>query len=453
MSRASPLDAGVHAIAQAVRGGRLSAGSVVRAALERITDRDAQIHAVHTTFDARALEDARRVDDAVRAGREPGPLAGVPFLVKSNFDVAGYPSVAGSPARLALCAARADAASVARLCAAGAVPIGATHMDELACGATGVNPHFGAVRLPTDPARMSGGSSSGSAAAVAAGYTPLALGSDTNGSIRAPAALCGVWAVKPGNGQVDMRGCLPYAPSLDVAGGFARSFADLTALYEVLLGPVTRAHGVRAPLRVAVLTGGFRQFASDDARRAVQRATTCFEDAGEVEIGEDVLDGIRTAALIVSNYELSRTHGALLDAEPSLVSARLRERIVAGLATAENDYQHALATRAAWRARMGALFEPYDVLIAPATPYAAPLFSAATVDVGGTALEPAKSLGRFTQPISFAALPVVSAPCHASGELPVGVQLIGPPGGEPACFAAGARIALARGEAVDNSCA
>ncbi|MDW9227686.1 amidase family protein [Burkholderia cepacia] len=448
MSSASPLDANVDAIARAVRTGHLSAESLARAALDRIVECDARIHAIQMTFETRALADARRIDETVRAGRNPGPLAGVPFLVKCNFDVAGYTTVAGSPARLALPAASADAALVARLCAAGAVPVGATHMDELACGATGVNPHFGAVHLPADSARMTGGSSSGSAAAVAAGYTPLALGSDTNGSIRAPAALCGVWAVKPSNGGLEMQGCLPYAPSLDVAGGFARTFADLVALYDALCGTdrSARVGNMRAPLRVAALTGGFMEFANADARRAVQRAAACFGHVDETAIDEDTLTEIRAASLTVSNYELARAHRILLDAEPSLVSARLRERIVTGLATADSAYEEALSIRVKWRARLSALFSPYEVLIAPATPYAAPLFTDTAIEVNGTPLEPAKSLGRLTQPISFAALPVVSAPCHAGNELPVGVQLIGAKGSEAACFAAGAQIARARGE-------
>lgn len=456
---AAPFSRDARTLAREVRAGRASAEALVRATLADIAARDTQYNAVSMVFEGRALSDARRVDAAVRAGRDPGPLAGVPFLVKSNFDVAGYATVAGSPARLALPPAQADATLVARLCAAGAVLVGATHMDELACGATGENPHFGAVRLPADPTRMTGGSSSGSAAAVAAGYVPLALGSDTNGSIRAPAALCGIWGVKPDNGRLAMQGCVPYAASLDVAGGFARSFGDLVALYEALLDEQDLAERARVraalrtetPLRVAVLTGGFEQFADAHARRAVQRAAACFEHAEPAPIDETLLTGIRDAALTVSNYEVARAHRALLDADSSQVSERLRTRIATGLSTSDADYAQALAQREAWCARMRTLFARYDVLIAPATPFAAPRFTDASIDVNGTPLEPAKSLGRLTQPVSFAALPVVSAPCHAPDELPTGVQLIGAPGTLAACFAAAQRIAVQRGEDVDAS--
>ncbi|WP_323118614.1 amidase family protein [Burkholderia alba] len=433
------------ALAAGVRAARIGAAALVQAVLDDIAARDGAINACARTFEERALRDARHIDRLVRDGRDPGPLAGVPFLVKWNFDVAGYATVAGSPARAALPAAVADAAMVARLCAAGAVPVGATYMDELACGATGVNPHYGAVRLPADPARMTGGSSSGSAAAVAAGYVPLALGSDTNGSIRAPAALCGVWGFRPGDGGLSRAGCLPYADSLDTVGGFANGIEDLAVLYDVMRGvdPLrSRLVGdSTAPLRIAVLTGDFERHADADARRAVRRAAACLRAGGSVPI--DGTDVARDAAIVISNVELASAHHALLDAPASLVSERLRARIAAGLATSDTAYGAAIACRAAWCIHFEALFTHYDVLIAAATPYAAPRFTDATVDVNGVALEPAKTLGMLTQPVSFAGLPVVSAPCFLPGELPVGVQLIGAPGNEAVCFAAARQLAAA----------
>ncbi|NTZ88299.1 amidase [Burkholderia metallica] len=435
------------ALAAGVRSGRVSAESLVQAVLADIAARDSAINACAHTFDDRARRDALRIDRLVRDGRDPGPLAGVPFLVKWNIDVAGYTTVAGSPARAALPPAVADAPIVARLCAAGAVPLGATQMDELACGATGVNPHYGAVRLPADPTRMTGGSSSGSAAAVAAGYVPLALGSDTNGSIRAPAALCGVWGFRPGDGWLSRAGCVPYADSLDTVGGFANDIDDLAVLYDTLC----EAHAPRAqpprdpaaPLRVAVLTGDFETHADADAQRAVRRAAACLRAGEAVPVASDEVARVREAALVISNVELARAHRGLLDAPAALVSERLRSRVAAGLATPDSAYRHALACRAAWRARIAALFARYDLLLAAATPCAAPRFTDATVEVNGVALEPAKTLGLLTQPISFAGLPVVSAPCFASGELPVGVQLIGAPGDDAVCFHAARQFSAA----------
>ncbi|WP_175689850.1 amidase family protein [Burkholderia anthina] len=435
------------ALAAEVRAGRASAVSLVQAVLADIAARDGAIHACAHLFDERARRDALRVDSLVRNGRDPGPLAGVPFLVKWNIDVAGYTTVAGSPARAALPPAVADAAMVSRLCAAGAVPVGATHMDELACGATGMNPHYGAVRLPADPARMTGGSSSGSAAAVAAGYVPLALGSDTNGSIRAPAALCGVWGFRPSDGRLSRAGCLSYAESLDTVGGFANDIDDLATLYDTLCdGPSLFSQPARdpgAPLRVAVLTGDFERQADADVQRAVRGAAACLRADDSVPIDSGEVAHVREAAVVVSNVELARAHRGLLDAPAALVSERLRSRIAAGLATSDAAYRDALACRAAWRARVGALFKRHDVLIAAATPYAAPCFTDAAVDVNGVALEPAKTLGLLTQPISFAGLPVVSAPCFVPGELPVGVQLIGTPQGDAVCFAAAQQFSAA----------
>jgi len=438
---------GALALAAEVRAGRVSAVSLVQTVLADITARDGTIHACAQTFGARAQRDAQRIDGLVRDGRDPGPLAGVPFLVKWNFDVTGYTAVAGSPARAALPAAATDASAVARLCSAGAVPVGATHMDELACGATGVNPHYGAVRLPADPARMTGGSSSGSAAAIAAGYVPLALGSDTNGSIRAPAALCGVWGFRPSDGRLSRAGCLPYAASLDTVGGFANDIDDLAALYDTLCDANSlRAQPIRdpaAPLRVAVLTGDFDRLADADAQRAVRRAALCLRAWESVTIDSDEVTRVRDAATAVSNVELAHTHRGLLDAPVALVSERLRSRIAIGLATPDAAYRDALACRDAWRARIEALFARYDVLLAAATPCAAPRVTDATVDVDGVALEPAKTLGLLTQPISFAGLPVVSAPCFMSGELPVGVQLIGAPQADAVCFDAARQFAVA----------
>ncbi|WP_322023811.1 amidase family protein [Burkholderia sp. BCC1977] len=435
------------ALAAEVRAGRVHAVTLVQTVLADIAARDGAIHACARTFDERALRDARRIDRLVRDGRDPGPLAGVPFLVKWNVDVAGYTTVAGSPARAALPPAVADAAMVARLCAAGAVPVGATHMDELACGATGVNPHYGAVRLPSDPTRMTGGSSSGSAAAVAAGYVPLALGSDTNGSIRAPAALCGVWGFRPSDGRLSTAGCLPYAESLDTVGGFANDIDDLAALYDTLRDAQSArsqpARDPAAPLRVAVLTGDFERHADADAQRAVRRAAACLHAGESVPIDSDEAARVREAAVTISNVELAGTHRGLLDAPAAHVSERLRSRIATGLATSDAAHREALACRAAWRARVDALFARYDVLLAAATPYAAPRFTDATVEVNGVALEPAKTLGLLTQPISFAGLPVVSAPCFMPGELPVGVQLIGAPQCDAVCFDAARRFAAA----------
>ncbi len=438
-------------LAEHVLAKRVSAQDAVTLAFHEIQTRNGAINACAETFGAEALEEARLVDERIDAGLEVGPLAGVPFVVKSNFDIEGRVTVAGSPARAAGAAAAHDAVLVSHLRRAGAVLIGTTHMDELACGATGVNPHYGAVRNPRDTSRITGGSSSGSAAAVAAGFVPIALGSDTNGSIRAPAALCGVWGLKPTFGRLSRSGCLPYADSLDVVGGFARDVGDLELLYDLLRenSPLD-ARSQRpfeaesqallapaAPLSIGILTGYFSTYANPAAQQAVQMAAAAFGNVREVSFDIETVDAVRQAALIVSNFEVAAAHAELLHVPQHQCSQHLRSRLTMGLQYPAGAYADALERQALWRNKFEALFDNYDVLLAPATPYPAPRFDTAAVDVNGHALEPAKTLGMLTQPISFAGLPVVTVPVtHATLALPFGVQVIAAPWHEDRCFAA-----------------
>ncbi|MGH7355151.1 MAG: amidase family protein, partial [Candidatus Rokuibacteriota bacterium] len=267
------------AIAAAVRAGTMRARDVVAAALDRIAAR-ATLNAFTRVLGDAALADADAVDRRLATGGDPGPLAGVPFAVKNLFDIAGLPTLAGSKINAGLPPAARDATAVARLRAAGAVLVGALNMDEYAYGFSTENTHYGPTRNPHDPTRIAGGSSGGSAAAVAAGLVPLALGTDTNGSIRVPGALCGVFALKPTFGRVSRAGVVPLAWSFDHAGPFARHVADLAAAFDAIQGPdardpvcVTRppapctvelARGVEG-LRIAVAGGHFARLADDAA--------------------------------------------------------------------------------------------------------------------------------------------------------------------------------------------
>jgi AtzE family amidohydrolase len=225
------------AIAADVRSGRAIATDIVRAALGRIAARDGAINAFTTVLEERALAQARAVDAVRAAGNDPGPLAGVPFAVKNLFDVEGLPTIAGSRIDAARKPATRDAILIRRLTRAGAVLVGVLNMDEYAFGFTTQNSHYGATRNPHDVERIAGGSSGGSAAAVAASLVPLALGSDTNGSIRVPAALSGVFGFKPTYGRLSRAGARLFAASFDHVGPFARSIADIATVYDVLQGP------------------------------------------------------------------------------------------------------------------------------------------------------------------------------------------------------------------------
>ncbi|NJL48816.1 MAG: hypothetical protein HC929_16740 [Leptolyngbyaceae cyanobacterium SM2_5_2] len=259
-------------LAAAIKAGALSAIDLLDATLAGIAARDPQLKCfTHLTIE-RAQQQAAAVDAAVAAGQDPGPLAGVPFAVKNLFDIQGVVTLAGAKLNQTNSPASQDATVVARLERAGAVLVGALNMDEYAYGFVTINEHFGTTPNPHDPNRMAGGSSGGSAAAVAAGLVPLTLGSDTNGSIRVPAALCGIYGLKPTYGRLSRAGAYLFSASLDHVGPLGRSLRDVALVYDLMQGadprdPVCTAHppelvsqslgeGI-AGLRLARLTGHF----------------------------------------------------------------------------------------------------------------------------------------------------------------------------------------------------
>src|SRR5215471_15488537 len=223
-------------IAAAVSEGRTSASAVVSAALARIAELNPVLNAFTAALAERAEARAAAVDAASRKGRPPGPLAGVPFAVKNLFDVAGLVTLAGSKINRSRAPAARDATTIECLEAAGAVLVGTLNMGEYAYDFTGENVHYGASRNPHDVMRMTGGSSGGSGGAVAGGLVPLALGSDTNGSIRVPSSLCGIFGLKPTYGRLSRAHTFPFVASLDHVGPLARSTRDLALAYDAMQG-------------------------------------------------------------------------------------------------------------------------------------------------------------------------------------------------------------------------
>ncbi len=286
-------------LASAVRSRQRSATEVVEEALGAIAARNGAINAFTAVTNKRALAEAAALDAALAAGRDPGPLAGVPFAVKSLYDVAGLATIAGSRIDRDRAPAARDAALVRRLTAAGAVLVGALNMDEYAFGFSTENTHYGATRNPHDPTRVAGGSSGGSAAAVAAKLVPLALGSDTNGSIRVPAALCGVFGLRPTFGRLSRAGMRLFASSLDVGGPFARSTEDLALAYDALQGPDPEdpacasrppeptlpalARGVDG-LRIAVAEGYYASQGAAEVFAAVERVAAALGASERIEL-------------------------------------------------------------------------------------------------------------------------------------------------------------------------
>jgi AtzE family amidohydrolase len=412
-------------ISDSVRSGRVSAVFLARQALDRIAADNGRINAVTRTLEARALAEAAAVDAIVAQGCDPGPLAGVPYGVKDLFDIAGLPTTAGAAMRRAAEPAAADAEAIRRLREAGAVLVATCNMDEFAYGFATVNAHWGTTRNPHDPDRLVGGSSGGSAAAVAAGMLPFTLGSDTNGSIRIPASLCGVWGLKPSHGALPMAGVFPFVDSFDDIGPFARNARDLALLAAILAGG--QALPPKHPERVAMLGGWFA--ANRSPAMAAAMAVLAGRLGGPPTVLLPEVDRARSAAFLMTAAEGGARHLDELAADPLGFDPATRDRLLAGALLPSAAYLHAQAFRESFRDSALRLFEQYDLLIAPAVPGVAPRIESPLVEVDGAMLPARAHLGLYTQPLSFIGLAMVAAPLPVEG-LPLGIQLIGPPGSD-----------------------
>ncbi len=443
-------------IAAALRAGHTTAAAVVEAALADIAARDAGLNSFTAVTATRARVEAAGVDAALAAGQDPGPLAGVPIAVKNLFDIAGLATRAGSKILRDNPPATADAFAVAQCRKAGAIVIGATTMDEFAFGFTTENSHDGAARNPHDRNRIAGGSSGGSAAAVAAGLAPLGLGTDTNGSIRVPAGLCGLWGLKPTYGRLSRRGAHLFVGSFDHIGPLAADLDDLALAYEVLQGedpadPVQRWHGL-APvtasiavgiegLRIAVATGHFARGARPEAFDAVELVARALGATARVE-PRLAAEG-RAAALLITMAEGANLHLADLRTRADDFDPLIRDRLLAGALLPAQWVAQAQRVRAAWRASAATIFAECDLLITPLLPATAHPIGTETIELDGVTLPARPNLGLFTQPISCIGLPALAVPLAdpalVGAGMPIGVQLVAPPWREDILFrAAGA---------------
>lgn len=418
----------------------MNAVDQVRAALARIEATDGQVNAFTAVLGERALAKAAAVD----ASDAALPLRGLPFAVKNLFDLQGLATLAGSKIEREAPPAVRDAVLVRRLEAAGAVCVGALNMDEYAYGFTTENTHYGPTRNPHDPTRISGGSSGGSAAAVAAGQVPLALGSDTNGSIRVPASLCGVFGLKPSFGRLPRSGSYPFVASLDHLGPFARTVQQLAAAYDAMQGvdaedPAQVARPIEPTLpqlargaeglRLGVLGGWFRQMATAPALAAVDRVAAALGITRTVEWPE--VDRARAAAFIVTNIEGAALHLPDLKRRAHDFEPLSRDRFIAGALLPAAWGVQAQRLRHWFARQVAASFETVDVVIAPATPCTAPLIGTEWLDIAGQRLPARASMGLLTQPISCIGLPVATVPLWgldpAAPQLPIGVQIVAAP--------------------------
>lgn len=416
------------AIAEAVRSGRESARAVTEACIAALQS-DPYVCVTRVLAD-RARAEATAVDALIAQGRDPGPLAGVPYGVKDLFDVAGFATAAGSAIHADAPPAKADADAVLRLKQAGAVLVATLNMDEFAYGFATINARHGTTRNPHDPARLAGGSSGGSAAAVAGGLLAFSLGSDTNGSVRVPASLTGLYGLRPGHGDLPMGGTFPFAESFDDIGPFTCDAADMAALWQILSGHSAAADSAdadRAPLRIGRLGGRFCENADPASLAAIDAIAP---DAPVVALPD--IARARSAAFLITAFEGGKLHRESLASRAMEFDPQVRDRLLAGALLPDALYERAQAFRATYKAALAPIIAPFDVLLAPASPCTAPLISDPRIEIDGE-LRPARAeLGIHAQPISFTGLPSLAVPLLRPGQLPLGLQLIGKLGGEPA---------------------
>ena len=428
-------------IRAAVVSGEASAREIVEATLERIEALNPKLGAFTDVTAKRALAKATAIDARRARGETLGPLAGAPFAVKNLFDVAGLTTRAGSLINRDRAPAGADATLAARLEAADAILVGALNMGEYAYDFTGENAHDGPSRNPHDPERMTGGSSGGSAAAVAGGLAPFALGSDTNGSIRVPASLCGIFGLKPTYGRLSRAGTFPFVASFDHLGPLARSVGDLSASYDAMQGPDARdpaqasrpieptspgLDGGLSGLRIARLGGYFARGGEPAAFAAVDRVAGALGATQTIELPGT--EAARASAYLITMVEGAALHAGRLRERADEFDADVRDRLIAGAMLPGAWVVRAQKLRGWYRERAAEAFADVDILLAPATPCRAPLIGQKTFVLDGREMLIRPNLGLFTQPFSFIGLPVCTVPVWTEGvALPIGVQVIGPP--------------------------
>ena len=436
-------------LAQGIARGDFTAGEVVATYIKRIEDTDTKVNAFTTRCFDRALQEALVIDSRRARGDALPPLAGVPYAVKNLFDIEGVVTLAGSKVNRSNPPSQADAFLVQRMQAAGAVLMGGLNMDEFAYGFTTENSHYGPSHNPHNLACIAGGSSGGSGSAVAERQVPIALGSDTNGSIRVPASLCGVWGLKPTFGRLSRRGSYPFVHSIDHLGPFADSLSGLALAYDALQGPDEHDPGCHAKriepistaltaglqgLRIGVLDGYFHDNASDPARQAVQEAARILGVTAQVSWPDAAL--ARAAAFIVTASEGGQLHLDHLRTQAHDLEPLSVDRFMAGALQPAAWYVQAQRFRRVYRDKVNALFEDWDVLLAPATPVSALTIGTEWLDLNGQRLPSRAAMGVLTQPISFAGCPVLVAPLWPAGteKMPLGVQIIAAPWREELAF-------------------
>lgn len=427
----------ITALARRIRAGELSAREAVEASLERIESRDGVLNSFISVRADEALAEAEALDGV----DEPGPLHGVPLAAKDVIDVAGARTTAASRILADNVVAR-DATTVARLRAAGAVVVGKTNTHEFAWGATTTSPHFGPARNPWNESRICGGSSGGSGAAVAAGLVPGALGTDTGGSVRIPACLCGVTGIRPSTGRVSNSGVFPVSWTFDTVGPLARTAEDCALLLGVVAGrdsadPTTVAapvspyaellEGGVAGLRIGVVAHLLEGAIDPRVAAAVESAIAELERLGAVvqSVDASFLRETEVVQQLIMLPEAATVHLPWLRARLDEYGDDVRARLLAGLLLPGTAVVTGQRARRRLYVQAMPLFDQFDLLVAPEMPVVAPPIGEDLVDAGGVELPYRLALIPYNSPWSCLGLPAASIPCGLVDGLPVGMALVG----------------------------
>jgi aspartyl-tRNA(Asn)/glutamyl-tRNA(Gln) amidotransferase subunit A len=424
----------------AIHAKRISPVELTQICLQRIEAINPQVNAFITLTAESALAEAEAATKEIAHGNYRGTLHGVPLAIKDLFDVRGAPTTAGSPL-FKDNVAQEDAFVVRQLRAAGAIFLGKLNMHEWALGVTGVNPHFGPSRNPWNTARITGGSSSGSGAALASGLCYGSLGSDTGGSIRIPSSLCGVVGLKPTYGRVSVRGVIPLAWSLDHVGPMARSVLDVEILYEAI-----KAHDEADPyslqlreahpsgqegahkFRVGVPDGYFFSDLHPETEAAYRAAIKTLGEIG-CELRGVSLPGFEVsekASAKILLAEAAAYHQEHIEKHADQIGEDVLTRFQWGLEVTGVEYALARHTQVEWRYKLEQLFESIDALVLAATPFPATL-----IDESDPVALSKGNLTRFTRMFNLTGHPAIVLPCGRTGDgLPIGLQIVGPYGSE-----------------------
>lgn len=426
---AATIDALRHALAR----GETTSEALTTTCLERIAAENPRVNAFITITAEAALAQARAADRARAAGRATTALHGIPISLKDIIDQAGVRTTAASRVRADVVAAH-DAPVTARLRAAGAVLVGKTNMHEFAFGTTSEDSGFGACRNPLDDRRVAGGSSGGSAAAVAAGLSIASIGTDTGGSVRIPAAACGVVGLKPTWGEIPTDGVVPLSRQLDHVGPIARTVTDAWLLHETMAGRPPAVHAALEPRalarsRIGVLGGWFAERIHPDVAAAYGAALDRLRAAGADLVPVDLPEAVHIAPVYLHLVlaDAAAYHADTLERRPLDYTPPVRIRLEMGRYVRAEDYVRARAGREVIAAALDRLLTGVDALACPTMPVAAPPLGATAVDVGGTTEPVRNAMLRLTQPFSVGRQPAITLPCGVTRteRMPVGLQLAG----------------------------